>query len=276
MPNHITNEIKVLGGTNKERFAFIRAITNKRGLIDFNNITAMPKSMDIEEGTYVEMMASAIAGEPMGNPYFCEVKPVKDVVKMLRDKGVKPWYIKKLKQQAKIRIDNKRRYGFYSWLDWSREKRGTKWNAYSVEMPVEMPKQRMKYGYKHQKTHVRAYAKRLFKKRLSRYAASGAELVIRFDTAWCCPEPIFIEMARRFPHLEFHIRYADEDMGSNCGSIFMTNGENASSDIDPRRSEQSEEERHKWRKFAFEVRYPGKTPQQHGMNDKYEYVDSDE
>lgn len=43
MPNHVTNEIRVVGGTNKQRLAFIRAITNKFGLIDFNNICKRPK-----------------------------------------------------------------------------------------------------------------------------------------------------------------------------------------------------------------------------------------
>lgn len=46
MPNHVTNEIRVVGGTNKQRLAFIRAITNKFGLIDFNNICKRPKSTD--------------------------------------------------------------------------------------------------------------------------------------------------------------------------------------------------------------------------------------
>ncbi|EDX6252117.1 hypothetical protein CSN65_003677 [Salmonella enterica subsp. diarizonae] len=67
MPNHVTNEIRVVGGTNKQRLAFIRAITNKFGLIDFNNICKRSKSMDIEEICAVEAMATAIAGYPMSN-----------------------------------------------------------------------------------------------------------------------------------------------------------------------------------------------------------------
>ncbi len=49
MPNHITNEIRVIGGTNKQRLDFIRAITNKKGLIDFNTICRRPKSIEMEE-----------------------------------------------------------------------------------------------------------------------------------------------------------------------------------------------------------------------------------
>ncbi|EDT5022270.1 hypothetical protein AHN18_004025 [Salmonella enterica subsp. enterica] len=273
MPNHVTNEISVIGGSNKQRLAFIRAITNKHGLLDFNNITRMPKSMHIDESSDVEKMATAIAGKPMTDLFFDDVKTVEEVINSLKERGAESSYIKKVKEQALMRIDNKLRYGFYSWYDWSRVKWGTKWNAYSVEMPVERKRERVKRGFKGRPTHIRAYCKRVFKKQLARHAASGAPLSIRFETAWNCPEPIFHEMARRFPHLELHIRYADEDMGSNCGSVLFKNGRWDCDFIAPRWSEQTEEEHLKWRKFAFQVRYPGDTPQQHGMNDEYEYVD---
>lgn len=273
MPNHVTNEIRVIGGTNKQRLAFIRAITNKQGRIDFNNITRMPKSMNIDESSWVEMYASAIAGQHMGRYAFEEIKTPQAMVDIMRKHGSSEAQIKRVKQHALMRIENKRRYGFYSWYDWSTEKWGTKWNAYSVEMPVERKREKIKRGHNYRDTHVRAYAKRVFKKRLARHAASGADLVIRFETAWNCPEPIYHEMASRFPHLEFHIRYADEDSGSNCGSIRLLNGKWFSDDIAPRWSNQSEEEHYKWRKFAFEVHHPGETPQQHGMNDQFEYID---
>lgn len=273
MPNHVTNQIRVIGGTNKQRLAFIRAITNKRGQIDFNSITRMPKSMHIDESTDVKRMASAIAGSHMADFFFGDVETVEEVTAELRARGYQASHIKKVKQQAQMRIDNKRRHGFYSWYDWSRAKWGTKWNAYSVEMPVERKRQRVKRGHKRRETHVRAYSKRVFKKHLARHAASGAELVIRFETAWNYPEPIYVEMARRFPHLEFHVGYADEDMGSNCGRLRLAGGELHPEEIASNWRDQSTEERSKWRKFAFELRYPGDTPQQHGMNENYEYVD---
>lgn len=275
MPNHVTNEIRVIGGTNKQRLAFIRSITNKRGNIDFNNISRMPKSLMIDESSWVEKLASAIAGEHMGRFAFEEIESPSAVIGMMRKHGSTDKYIKKVKQHALMRIENKRRYGFYSWYDWSCAKWGTKWNAYSVEMPIDRPRERVKRGYQHRPTHVRAYDKRVFKKKLARHAANGAPLVIRFETAWSCPEPVYHELASRFPHLEFHIRYADEDIGSNCGTVLLKNGEWSADDIAPRWSEQTEEEHFKWRKFAFQVRYPGDTPQQHGMNDLYKY-DEDE
>ncbi|WP_238641245.1 hypothetical protein [Citrobacter amalonaticus] len=131
MPNHVTNEIRVIGGTNKQRLAFIRSITNKRGNIDFNNISRMPKSLMIDESSWVEKLASAIAGEHMGRFAFEEIESPSAVIEMMRKHGSTDKYIKKVKQHAMMRIENKCRYGFYSWYDWSCAKWGTKWNAYS-------------------------------------------------------------------------------------------------------------------------------------------------
>lgn len=273
MPNHVTNQIRVIGGTSKQRLAFIRAVTNKSGRIDFNSITRMPKSMMIDESSWVEMYASAIAGRHMSRFTFEPIKTPQEMVEMMRKHGSSPEQIKRVKQHALMRIENKRRYGFYSWYDWSTEKWGTKWNAYEVEMPVARKFERVKRGYQWRETHVRAYAKRVFKKQLARHAASGSELVIRFETAWNYPEPIYKEMASRFPHLVFEVKYADEDMGSNCGKILLSDGEFHELEIAPRWRDMSSEEKKKWLKFAFELRFPGDTPQQHGMNDSYEYID---
>lgn len=273
MPNHVTNEIRVIGGTNKQRLAFIRAVTNKRGLIDFNNICRRPKDLNIEESFAVEVMATAIAGEPMGHLSLGQIKTPKEVEEDLLSRGMTPKHVHKVKTQALMRIENKRRYGYYSWYDWSRANWGTKWNAYAVEMPVKPIKQRIKYGHKYRPTHVLAYSKRVFKKQLARHAANGGELVIRFDTAWCMPEPVYHAMASRFPHLDFEIRYADEDLGSNCGRVYMHNGKWESEDIAPCYRDQSPEERLKWRKFAFELCNPGMTPKEYGMDDNYEYLE---
>lgn len=96
MPNHVTNEIHVIGGTNKQRLAFIRTITNKRGNIDFNNISRMPKSLMIDESSWVEKLASAIAGEHMGRFAFEEIESPSAVIEMMRKHGSTDKYIKRL------------------------------------------------------------------------------------------------------------------------------------------------------------------------------------
>lgn len=273
MPNHVTNELTVIGGTCKERAEFIRAITNKYGRIDFNNITRMPKSMHIDESSDVEKMASAIAGKPMVDFWLDDVMTVDEAKKSLRQSGLSISQIKNVVRQAHLRIENKERYGFYSWYDWSREKWGTKWNAYDVDMPVPVVKERVKRGYRHRKTHVRAYAKRLFKKRLNRHAESGAALQIRFDTAWASPAPIFEEMAKRFPYLEFCIRYADEDTGSNCGQYHIKGNIMHSIDIAPSWGDQSPDEKRKWTEFAFKLTHPNVDQKEYGYNESWEYIE---
>lgn len=67
--------------------------------------------------------------------------------------------------------------------------------------------------------------------------------MIRFETAWSMPKPIYQAMARKFPHLEFVIRYADEDFGNNCGFILLRNGKWEYDYIAPANNEQSSEEK---------------------------------
>ncbi|MCX0815744.1 hypothetical protein JDS23_21215 [Escherichia coli] len=272
MPNHITNEIRVIGGTNKQRLDFIRVITNKKGLIDFNTICRRPKSIEMEENNHIRRMASAMAGETVYDYMFGELKTPEQVELAMRESGMTRKEICKIKEQALMRLENYRRYGYYSWFDWSRANWGTKWNAYNIEMPVKRIPTRIKYGHNFRHTHVRAYAKRIYKKRLARHAATGGELVIRFETAWSMPKPIYQAMARKFPHLEFVIRYADEDFGNNCGFILLRNGKWEYDYIAPANNKQSSEEKIKWRKFAFELCCPGITPQEYGLNEEYEYA----
>jgi hypothetical protein len=75
-----------------------------------------------------------------------------------------------------------------------------------------------------------------------------------FDTAWSCPEPIFIALSRKFPKEKIEVIYADEDIGSNCGRFILLNGDYTFSDIAPSYQKQSEKEKKKWRAFACKVK----------------------
>ena len=69
--------------------------------------------------------------------------------------------------------------GFAYWYDWACENWGTKWNAYDAE-------------------------------------ERGPGLV-KFETAWSFPEPVFLRLSEMFPDHPFVAKFADEDMGHNCG-----------------------------------------------------------
>lgn len=73
---------------------------------------------------------------------------------------------------------------------WCIENWGTKWDAYGVYC---------EYG-------------------------GGSELGLFFRTAWSTPKPIFDKLAEMFPELTITIDFADENWGSNCGTITYENG----------------------------------------------------
>lgn len=49
--------------------------------------------------------------------------------------------------------------------------------------------------------------------------------LVWFQTAWSFAEPILKKLSELFPKVEFFFKYADEDLGNNCGSGVATNGE---------------------------------------------------
>ncbi len=74
-----------------------------------------------------------------------------------------------------------------TWYDWCPENWGTKWNS-------------------------------------SECSFSGD--TISFQTAWSCPEPILEEISRQLgPDAVLVIKYADEDIGHNCGQYVLQDGQ---------------------------------------------------
>lgn len=78
--------------------------------------------------------------------------------------------------------------GFTTPLDWNRANWGTKWNAYECVVDLDNDQ-------------------------------------IQFDTAWAMPEPVLLALSQNFPEETIHIKWADEDLGNNCGEATLKNGE---------------------------------------------------
>lgn len=72
-----------------------------------------------------------------------------------------------------------------NWYDWNIKNWGTKWNAYMG-------------------------------KKVNNH--------LTFQTAWTMPEPIYKALAVMFPEAEIYVQYADEDYGSNCGTVTIKDG----------------------------------------------------
>jgi hypothetical protein len=79
-----------------------------------------------------------------------------------------------------------RKYGFNNWYDWRYENWGTKWNADEVWI---------------------------------------SDNEVSFNTAWCNPQPLLVALSRKYPDIQFDIKFADEDFGHNVGTYILKDGE---------------------------------------------------
>lgn len=79
------------------------------------------------------------------------------------------------------------KYGASDWYHWRLSNWGTKWNASQTEVIDDT--------------------------------------TVEFDTAWSTPEPIPQMLSLKFPDTYVSIKYADEDLGHNCGFYTYLNGD---------------------------------------------------
>ncbi len=133
-------------------------------------------------------------------------------------------------------IRNHKECGFSYWYEWTCATWGTKWNAYDQTVESDY---------------------------------------FKFDTAWSHPKKIIDKISENLPDVEFSIQYADEDTGSNCGSYIIKGGVRSSEDIAPSWHEMSDEEKRRFRKFAFLLRYPNTDHKDHGFDENWDYIEED-
>jgi hypothetical protein len=102
--------------------------------------------------------------------------------------------------QGNLGEEERKIHGKNNWYDWSIKHWGTKWNASNTYYDE----------------------------------ATGTDdesiFNFSFDTAWACPIPIYEALKDLYPSLTFEVEYADEDIGSNCGTILIQNNEIMESD----------------------------------------------
>lgn len=113
-------------------------------------------------------------------------------------------------------LRNKRQTGFFHTMDFAREKWGTKWNAYSQKLSID-------------------------------------DGFIQFDTAWSCPVALLEALSVKHPGVDIFVKYADEDHGSNCGTMTIKDGQVVERECAGKWSDMTELDRKKWVEFAEEV-----------------------
>ena len=84
-----------------------------------------------------------------------------------------------------------KQYGKNNWYDWSLGNWGTKWNAYGYDKCMD-------------------------------YSQNNR---LWFQTAWSAPHVILQRLSEMYPEIEFKHRWADEDIGRNCGKHNYFGGE---------------------------------------------------
>lgn len=82
-------------------------------------------------------------------------------------------------------------YGKNNWYDWSISNWGTKWDAYGYDSEMDYS----------QNDHL------------------------WFQTAWAAPHPVLEKLSQMHPDVMFTHKWADEDLGQNCGRYEYADGE---------------------------------------------------
>lgn len=118
-------------------------------------------------------------------------------------------------KQALMFIENHLKCGFIHEMEFARNKWGTKWNAYDSDRTDEK--------------------------------------TIRFETAWACPKEVLVELSKKFPSELLSVKFADEDIGYNCGQFELKNGSTLSEDCRDSKNVGKEYSK-KWIRFAAEIK----------------------
>ena len=203
MPNWCYNELEVSitvepelkDKAKKQLKEFIsKCIIKQDGKerFDFNQVIPMPKSLEITSGSSVSNAMAVIKYEEGDNEL---IKTMLEY-SWVKEQGIKS--IKKLyeelnkdvglsdRQEARISIDNEKKYGYANWYDWSCNKWGTKWNASNTIMLIEYDSPLVDAPY---------------------------PIAIAFETAWSPPVPIIEELFIQYPLLTFTLEFKEEGVG---------------------------------------------------------------
>ena len=191
MPNHVINKI-CMQGDPKEIQSMLEQIKNDDfgiGTVDFDKIIPMPKSLDIESGTrtenglkaYRQFIELYISGKTAEHALeSLRSIPAKNEEAFLKQR---PEISREEWELGKVAWHNLQNYGVATWYDWCIGNWATKWNAYGYEKGVDY---------------------------------SGNDNLC-FRTAWSAPHPVLDKLSEMYPEIVMEHRWADEDIGCNCG-----------------------------------------------------------
>lgn len=210
MPNWVKNIVTVSEDTmNKIKEKYFTD-----GVLDFNKVVPMPKSLQLASGSITEMsifyafikkdtkeqieIAKLLKSTEdfIYKNYLNKIKHYYDLghFKNIEEKAknytpedvAKKLNIKTLEDLGNAYINNIKNYGCDTWYDWCINNWGTKWGVDSFQCN---------------------------------------KTTMIFNTAWGTPEPIFAQLSKELPNKCIEVKYADECYSNyNNGTITYKNG----------------------------------------------------
>lgn len=215
MPNWVQNEIIFENIGDEKVAALVRELKlsteNGEQAFDFNKLIPMPESLNIESGSNTDRAIAYYITERLTIPVeqtnlsglisncFSNDWANEVVSRLKNETETSPEVWDKLYENGKQYMYNREHYGCYTWFDWCRRNWGTKWNACNAEWSLD-------------------------------------DGMLVFQTAWSAPFPIIEALAEKYPDLDFTHRWADEDIGNNCGQMWYSEGYGSELDVEDSRA----------------------------------------
>ena len=190
MPNYVINIIKIEGEQHTIDELML-SVKSDESDFDFEKIIPSPESMKIESSTNTDISLAIYEFEKAGSDHKLVNYLSYPWAKAANVKNTLELceYLKKngryQEELGKITYENIVQYGCKDWYEWNCKYWGTKWNSSD---------------------------------------SFSNENTISFQTAWSTPYPVIEELSKKYPTIIFTIDYADEDIGSNCGTYKFQNG----------------------------------------------------
>lgn len=192
MPNHVTNVV-TFGGDPKQIQKMLMEIKDDEagvGSIDFEKLIPMPKALEIESGS--RTWDGLKAYSDFISVYVFDRDPATlDLLNIPKESEeaflrCRTDIDRETWNLGKAAFQNQQRYGASTWYEWHVQNWGTKWNAYD-------------------------------------FGGNGNSLT--FLTAWSAPHPILEKLSELYPEIGITHKWADEDIGQNCGCREYCGGE---------------------------------------------------
>ena len=240
MPNYVRNRI-VLTGEETAIADMLNAIKDPKhtSVIDFNKIIPMPKELDVESGSIVDIAINVYLSavnpanrnfdhEKLTNDEFQKrLKVAREIVNNTIELHYKSDGLKNLPglklyladrmtvddlvNTGKQYIDNMIQYGHATWYEWCTANWDTKWNALNSEITKSSNKPKI--------TALHGDPEAI----LLLCGTKNATQIL-FDTAWSEPAKVIAKLASMYPNIRFVHGYANEDVGAGTGVDVYENG----------------------------------------------------